>query len=111
MSFFEFLMRIGQNVNSNIFPNLKHKTAVCWKGVRAVADFQFLLRERERDFSLDFRAIRPSKFFGARRKVVLRNEGNAWASILSSFDKLPEVGVSSYLFYTLFKCFVMFELV
>ena len=49
MSFFEFLMRIGQNVNSNIFPNLKHKTAVCWKGVRAVADFQFLLRERERE--------------------------------------------------------------
>ena len=28
-----------------------------------------------------------------------------------SFDKLCEVGVLSYLFYTLFKCFVMFDLV
>ena len=68
-------------------------------------------RERESHFSLDLRVIRPSEFFGARRKVVLRDEGNAWALVLRSFDKLREVGVSSYLFYTLFKCFVMFELV
>ena len=68
-------------------------------------------RERRCFFSLDFWLIRPSDFFGARRKVVLRDEGNAWAPILRSFDKLREVGVSSYLFYTLFKCFVMFELV
>ena len=68
-------------------------------------------RERKCTFSLDFRSIGPSDFFGARRKVVLRDEGNAWAPILRSFDKLHEVGVSSYLFYTLFKCFVMFELV
>ena len=54
-------------------------------------------REREGHFSLDFRAIRPSEFFGARRKVVLRGEGNAWAPVLESFDKLREVGVLSYL--------------
>ena len=67
--------------------------------------------ERESHFSLKYRAIRPSEFFGARRKVVLRDEAYAWAQVLGSFDKFREVGVSSYLFYTLFKCFVMFELV
>ena len=68
-------------------------------------------RERKCTFSLDFRSIGPSDLFGARRKVVLRDEGNAWALVLRSFDKLREVGDSSYLFYTLFKCFVMFELI
>ena len=68
-------------------------------------------RERKCTFSLDFRSIGQSDLFGARRKVILRNEGNVWASVLRSFDKVHEVGVSSYLFYTLFKCFVMFELV
>ena len=60
--------------------------------------------ERVRDFSLDF--IRPSDFFGARRKVALRREAYAWAPVLKSFDKICEVGVLSYLFYPLFKCFV-----
>ena len=45
-------------------------------------------------------------FFGSRRKVVLRGEGKAWAPVSWSFDKLREVGVSSYLFYSWFKCFV-----
>ena len=36
--------------------------------------------------------IGQSDFFGARRKVVLRDEGNAWASVLRSFDKVHEVG-------------------
>ena len=36
--------------------------------------WRFDSSERERDFSLDFRAIRPLKFFGARRKAVLRGE-------------------------------------
>ena len=57
------------------------------------------------------RLIRPSDFFGARRKVVLRGESNAWTPVLGVFDKLREVGVLSYLFYTLFKCFMMFELI
>ena len=30
-----------------------------------------------------------------------------WASVSGVFDKLREVGVLSYLFYLLFKCFVM----
>ena len=82
----------------------------CANGGDAVADFDFF-RERRTSFSLDSRLIRPSDSFGARRKVVLPNEGNAWVPDLRSFDKLHEVGISSYLFYTLFKCFVMFELV
>ena len=57
-------------------------------------------------FSLRSRLIRPSDFFGARRKVVLRGEGNSWAPVLRIFDKIREVGVLSYLSYTLFKCFV-----
>ena len=38
---------------------------------------RFDFSERECDFSLRSRAIRPSDSFGARRKVVLRSEGNA----------------------------------
>ena len=63
-------------------------------------------REIVSTFSLRSRAIGSSEFFGARRKVVLRDKGNAWAPILRSFDKRCEVGVLSYLSYTLFKCFV-----
>ena len=58
------------------------------------------------DFSLRSCAIEPSEFFGERRKVVLRGEGNVWAPVSWSFDKLHEVEVLSYLSYTLFKCFV-----
>ena len=39
---------------------------------------------RERNFSLRFREIQPSKYFGTRRKVVLRGEANAWALVLRS---------------------------
>ena len=62
--------------------------------------------ERVCDFSLRSRAIGPSDFVRPRRKVVLRKEGFAWVPILGSFDKLREIGVLSYLSYTLFKCFV-----
>ena len=58
------------------------------------------------NFSLGFRTIGPSDFFGPRRKVVLHNVGIAWVPVLGSFDKLRKVGVLSYLFYLLFKCFV-----
>ena len=34
-----------------------------------------------------------------------------WAPVSWSFDKLHEVGALSYLFYSLFKCFVMFGLI
>ena len=66
-----------------------------------------VFRERRSNFSLRSRAIGPSDFFGARRKAVLRGEDNTWTPVLGSFDKIREVGVLSYLFYTLFKCFVI----
>ena len=72
----------------------------------AESEILIFFRERESTFSLGFRSIRPSVFDGARRKVVLRSDGYAWAPVLGSFDKLREVGVLSYLFYPLFKCFV-----
>ena len=69
-------------------------------------------RERRTSFSLDFREIRPSKFVGTRSKAVLRSEGFAWVPDLRSFDKLREVGVSSYLSFTLcLSVFTMFELI
>ena len=57
-------------------------------------------------FSLDLRSIGQSVLDGARRKVVLRGEGYAWAPVSGSFKKLQEVGVLSYLVYFRFKCFV-----
>ena len=66
----------------------------------AVAVFG-VFRERASHFSLDLWLIRLSEFFEARRKVALRNEAYAWAPILRSFDKLREVGVLSYLSFTL----------
>ena len=72
----------------------------------------FLFLERECDFSLGFWAIRPSEVFGIKRKVALRGETYVWAPILRSFDKLHEVGVSSYLSFTLcLSVFMMFELI
>ena len=62
-------------------------------------------------FSLRSQAIRPSDRFGPRSKVVLRIKDYTWAPISRVFNKLREVGVSSYLFYTLFKCFVMLEFI
>ena len=56
--------------------------------------------------------IRPSEFFGARRKVALRSKTYAWVPVLRSFDKLREVGVSSYLSFTLCSSvFMMLELI
>ena len=68
---------------------------------RDVQKVRFLnSRERKCSFSLDFREIEPSDFFGTKREVALRGEDYAWAPILRSFDKLREVGVLSYLFYS-----------
>ena len=63
-------------------------------------------------FSLGFLAIRSSKFFGAKRKVTLLDEAYEWAPVLRSFDKLREVGVSSYLSFTLcLSVLMMLELI
>ena len=75
--------------------------------------FRFLKpSERECDFSPRLRAIRPSEFFGARRKVALLGEAYAWAPVLRSFDKFREVRVSSYSSFTLcLSVFMMLELI
>ena len=57
-------------------------------------------------FFLGSTKIRPQIFFGAEGKVDLRDESYAWIPKSWSFVKLREVGVLSYLSYTLFKCFV-----
>ena len=68
------------------------------RSTRAVAggkteqQHKWCFREREKDFSLDYRAIRPSEFVGTRSKAALRIEAYAWAPVLRSFDKLHEVG-------------------
>ena len=73
---------------------------------------EVLEREGPRSFSLDFWEIRPSEFVGTRSKAVLRSEGFVWVPDLRSFDKLREVGVSSYLSFTLcLSVFTMFELI
>ena len=47
-----------------------------------------------------------------RRKAALRGETYAWTLVLGVFDKLREVGVSSYLSFTLcLSVFTMFELI
>ena len=81
---------------------------MCRRGMDTVRLGFVIFREREREstFSLGFRPIGQSDFFGPRSKVVLRIEGYAWASVSGSFNKLREVGVLSYLIYPLFKCFV-----
>ena len=58
-----------------------------------------VFRERMCNLSLGFPAFGSSDFFGPRSKVVLRNEGYAWAPVSRIFDKIREVGVLSYLIY------------
>ena len=68
-------------------------------------------RERRCSFSLDLWLIRPSKFFGARRKAALHKETYAWAPVLGVFGKLREVGVSPYLSFILYlSTLLMFKL-
>ena len=71
----------------------------------------FGFRERECNFSLDLREIRPSAIFGTRRKAALLEEGFSWVPNLGSFLKLREVGVSPYLSFILcLRAMLMFEL-
>ena len=70
-----------------------------------------VFRERTSDFSLKYRAIRPSAVVGTRREAALRGESFAWVPDLRSLDKLLEVGVSPYLGFILFlRAMLMFEL-
>ena len=58
-------------------------------------------RERESTFSLDFSAIDPSNSGETRGKVDPHCKSYAWVPVLWSLDNLQEVGVFSYLIYSL----------
>ena len=60
-------------------------------------------RERGSTFSLNFWVIGSSSSSGARGKALPRKERFATRPELRSFDKLREVGVFSYLVYSLAK--------
>ena len=59
--------------------------------------------ERSSHFSLDFPAIGSTASDETRGKVDPHCKSYAWVPVLWSFDKLREVGVFSYLFYSLAK--------
>ena len=65
----------------------------------------FFLLEREYLLSR-IPVDRTVGFLRIKKQSVLCREGNVWTPVLRSFDKLREVGVLSYLFYPLVKCFV-----
>ena len=49
------------------------------RGCSSFAEMKMVVfRDRVSDFSLEYREIRPSAVFGARRKNVLRGTGYAW---------------------------------
>ena len=78
-----------------------------WEEEKSCRELGFyVFRVRRCAFSLKSRVIQPSNSFDPRRKAVLREEDNSSTPILGTFDKLREVGVSSHLFYSWFKCFV-----
>ena len=61
----------------------------------------------EREHILSKIPVNPTVgFLRTKSKVVLHIVDYTWAPVLGVFDKLHEVGVLSYLFYPLFKCFV-----
>ena len=60
-------------------------------------------RERSSHLSLDFPMIGPSNSGETRGKVDPHCKSYAWVPVLRSFDKLREVGVFSYLSYSLAK--------
>ena len=62
------------------------KTGRSWEKDAVGWNFDFLERERESTFSLDFQPIGPSVLDGARSKVALRGEGYEWVPIWGSSD-------------------------
>ena len=58
--------------------HLPQKTKIVqWLDIFLAVSLGFVILERVSTFSLRSQAIGPSQFFGARRKAVLRSEGNA----------------------------------
>ena len=62
-----------------------------------------VFRENVLNFSLDFPTIEPAVSGETRSKVDPHYKSYAWVLVLWSFDKLREVRVFSYLFYSLAK--------
>ena len=58
------------------------------------------------DFSLDFLAFGLSVLDVARSKAILHDKGYAWARGFVEFRQLQEVGIFSYLCYSLAKSHV-----
>ena len=102
-----------KTLNSVVSHNSKRQKKHELNQRRSSIQKKWCFSERRLDFSLSFRQIRPSEVFGARRKVALRGEANAWTLVLGNFIKLREVGVSPYLGFTLhlstLQCFGWFE--
>ena len=83
----------------------KGKTKREGEGKEAVAIFFYFLLEREHLLSKI--PVNPTvRFLRTKKQSGLHIEDYMWALVLGVFDKLREVGVLSYLFYPLFKCFV-----
>ena len=57
-------------------------------------------------FFFRFTKIGPSDFVGDEGKIDLCDKSYTWIPKSWSLNKLYEVGVLSYLFYSFFKCFV-----
>ena len=68
-------MIMGQNMNSDLLPFEDRKIPWLREDVQWLRMVVF--RERRCPFSLRSRLIRPLDSFGARRKVILRDDGNA----------------------------------
>ena len=84
-------MTLKTKVNS-IISYLKKGKRKREREEKRCSGYGFLVfRERVSNFSLGLRTIRPSKFFGARRKTALHGKGFAWVPYLRSFEKLREV--------------------
>ena len=106
MAFLEFLMIIRTKLQIVIIFFLQKQEEMCRGKRKFTVSLGFYFSERVSNFSLKSRVIRSLEFFGPRSKAVLGREGFVWVPVFRSFNKLHEVGVLSYLSYTLFKCFV-----
>ena len=73
------------------------------EGKRKEKKEEKVVRERVSNFFLDFLVIGPAISGETRSKVDPHCKSYAWIPVLWSFDKLREVGVFSYLFYSLAK--------
>ena len=65
-----------------------------------------IFKERNSNFFLNFSVIGPSNSGEARSKIGPHCKSYTWVPLLWSFDKIREVGVFSYLLYSLDKSYL-----